>query len=804
MIFKMSLPSIKKLLPLIIAAFTSLFFCESAHATAFTAEMCNINNIVTGTAGKVFAAFAIVSVGIGFFTGKVSWGLMIGTCVGIGLIFGAPSLISAVSGQSTFVCNVNQSYTTSCVGGQCYSCPAGYTGADCTQCNLGYGGASGTDCTAFAAGYAASANGGVGCAAGYARANDGTCQPGCNVPANLGISDTTVPAGSGERSCAGPKYTGKISYTCASTTFTKTGGSCACAGTFSGFPACTTCIAGYIGANCDRCDTAANYTMIGGVCQPGCTVTPGLNAAVTSVMAGPGKLGCASGYAGGIDYNCVNGSFTISPTSSCLINSCNFSKAGVSALSVAAGSTSVNCDQTGFTGTIGYTCVKGGTLTIGTPAACACDAANGYTGASCNTCLAGFTKVVSVCQKNCVLTATTIPGIAATTINAGSPAGTLSCSVSGYTTATLTYTGCSNGSLTGLTPSSCGCDTANNYSNVGGVCQLGCDLSTQPGMVAGTKVAAGATGTKTCSGAAYNTSTANPLVYECSTAGVLKVTTPCACASNYAWDTAKRCISTNCTVGNGVNGVASGTTVSASSTSVACNVAGYVGTLGYTCVGGTFTATSPTCTAIKCNPVATGIAAGASQVDYTTLSKSLACNAAGYTGSINYTCTGTSAVGTFAATGACTAVTCSIPVQFGVANATSVDYAPTAQTKNCSGNNINILKTLTYTCSATGAITVDTSACICNSGYYKDSSFGCSAAISLNLAEGATKSGLSRSIRIISASYGPASSNCSGADVRVAVQDYVSSTGSIVASNAALGGDPYPYTTKKLCIWYVP
>ena len=66
--------------------------------------MCRVLKIVTGAGGKTFAAFAIVSVGIGFFTGKVSWGLMIGVAAGIAAIFGAPSIVSALSGEKAADC----------------------------------------------------------------------------------------------------------------------------------------------------------------------------------------------------------------------------------------------------------------------------------------------------------------------------------------------------------------------------------------------------------------------------------------------------------------------------------------------------------------------------------------------------------------------------------------------------------------------------------------------------------------------------------------------------------------------------
>ena len=50
----------------------------NVSSNSLTRVMCNALRIVTGTAGKTFAAFAIIAVGIGFFSGKVSWGLMIG------------------------------------------------------------------------------------------------------------------------------------------------------------------------------------------------------------------------------------------------------------------------------------------------------------------------------------------------------------------------------------------------------------------------------------------------------------------------------------------------------------------------------------------------------------------------------------------------------------------------------------------------------------------------------------------------------------------------------------------------------
>jgi len=75
-------------------------FDDNAFVTAF----CNILAIVTGQAGRAFAAFAVLSVGIGFFTGKVSWGLLIGVTAGIAALFGAPTIVDAIAGGDDSSC----------------------------------------------------------------------------------------------------------------------------------------------------------------------------------------------------------------------------------------------------------------------------------------------------------------------------------------------------------------------------------------------------------------------------------------------------------------------------------------------------------------------------------------------------------------------------------------------------------------------------------------------------------------------------------------------------------------------------
>jgi len=77
---------------------------SSTDQNALSNTMCNAMKIVTGNAGKAFAAFAIISLGIGFFTGKISWGLMIGVSMGIAAMFGAPTIVAALSGKDAVNC----------------------------------------------------------------------------------------------------------------------------------------------------------------------------------------------------------------------------------------------------------------------------------------------------------------------------------------------------------------------------------------------------------------------------------------------------------------------------------------------------------------------------------------------------------------------------------------------------------------------------------------------------------------------------------------------------------------------------
>ncbi len=77
------------------------------NTITYLLTLCVTYFVITGNAGKTFAAFAILSVGIDFFTGKVSWGLMIGVAAGIAMMFGAPTVVAAITGTTTFSCGAS-------------------------------------------------------------------------------------------------------------------------------------------------------------------------------------------------------------------------------------------------------------------------------------------------------------------------------------------------------------------------------------------------------------------------------------------------------------------------------------------------------------------------------------------------------------------------------------------------------------------------------------------------------------------------------------------------------------------------
>jgi len=81
-------------------------FAEAGNLdnSPITVGLCNIFELAGGNIGKAIAIFAIVAVGFGFFTGKFSIALVIGITLGIGILFGAPKIIAALTGENVVDC----------------------------------------------------------------------------------------------------------------------------------------------------------------------------------------------------------------------------------------------------------------------------------------------------------------------------------------------------------------------------------------------------------------------------------------------------------------------------------------------------------------------------------------------------------------------------------------------------------------------------------------------------------------------------------------------------------------------------
>lgn len=69
-----------------------------ASGGALGQVLCNVVAWFTGRVGQAIATLAILVIGIGALMGKVSWGMAIIVGIGVGVIFGAPSIVHALGG----------------------------------------------------------------------------------------------------------------------------------------------------------------------------------------------------------------------------------------------------------------------------------------------------------------------------------------------------------------------------------------------------------------------------------------------------------------------------------------------------------------------------------------------------------------------------------------------------------------------------------------------------------------------------------------------------------------------------------
>ena len=317
----------------------TLFLTLQANAAApFDTTMCNITNIVTGNAGKAFAAFAVISLGVGFFSGKISLGLLVASSIGISSIFAAPSMVSLLSGKDAYECEEGATYVTDCsVDGVCYSCPAGHVGPDCL-CPVGFTGPTCSDCNT-----------------GYSVGIDGVCKLDCTVPATEGITDATVQNGTGSLTCnADSNYIGSIDYSCDNNILSiAVGASCTCDGHHAGV-GCTSCEAGYQGDDCNSC--AIDYTPNGGSCAKDCFVFDKLGITnETRAIPPNGTLTCNSPYYIAINYTCISGVFD---GDSCL--ECSGGEEG----KISVSGVSYKVHKFSLVGTFNFSCTKNKTVEV--------------------------------------------------------------------------------------------------------------------------------------------------------------------------------------------------------------------------------------------------------------------------------------------------------------------------------------------------------------------------------------------------------------------------------------------------------
>jgi type IV secretion system protein VirB2 len=69
--------------------------------SALADTLCNVVGWFNGPIGAGIATIAIIVIGVGALMGKVSWGMAIIVGLGVGIIFGADSIIQALGATDT-------------------------------------------------------------------------------------------------------------------------------------------------------------------------------------------------------------------------------------------------------------------------------------------------------------------------------------------------------------------------------------------------------------------------------------------------------------------------------------------------------------------------------------------------------------------------------------------------------------------------------------------------------------------------------------------------------------------------------
>ena len=68
-------------------------------SAGITNVLCRIIGVAQGNTGKTIAILVVISIAIGLFLGKITWGVAIAVSVGMGVLFGAGPMVFAISGN---------------------------------------------------------------------------------------------------------------------------------------------------------------------------------------------------------------------------------------------------------------------------------------------------------------------------------------------------------------------------------------------------------------------------------------------------------------------------------------------------------------------------------------------------------------------------------------------------------------------------------------------------------------------------------------------------------------------------------
>lgn len=83
--------------------------------------LCKIVDYFDKKLATVFAIFAVVMIGVAFFLGKISWGMIISVILGIGIIKGSASIIERISGEKEGYCSSTVIDYSDIIGTDCVS-----------------------------------------------------------------------------------------------------------------------------------------------------------------------------------------------------------------------------------------------------------------------------------------------------------------------------------------------------------------------------------------------------------------------------------------------------------------------------------------------------------------------------------------------------------------------------------------------------------------------------------------------------------------------------------------------------------